>query len=175
MSEFIVIGYDTPDQAEAARTELMGMAKEYLVDVADAVVATADKDGAIKLNQMVNLWTVGATGGVFWGLPVGLIFFNPLLGAAVWAGAGALSGALTDYGVNDQFMKHVSAILQPGQAALFMMVRTNASDRVIERLGKKGGRVLRTNLDSDAENHLRKASENAHAEETVAHHEGNQP
>ena len=173
MSELIVIGYDTSDQAEAARSELMGMAKEYLVDVADAVVATRDKNGAIKLNQMVNLWTVGATGGAFWGLLIGLIFFNPLLGIAVGAGAGALSGALTDYGIDDKFMKDVSAILQPGQAALFMMMRTNASDRVIERLGQNGGRVLRTNLDSDAENHLRKAFEKAHADETAAHQKGN--
>lgn len=171
MSELIVIGYDTPDQAETAREELMSMAREYLVDVADAVVATADKDGKIKLNQMVNLWTVGATGGAFWGLLVGLIFFNPLLGAAIGAGAGALSGGLTDYGINDKFMKDVANILQPGQAALFMMVRTNASDKVIERLGEKGGRVLRTNLDSDAENHLRRAFEKAHQAEVKTHEE----
>ena len=171
MSELIVIGYDTPDEAEAARKALLGMSREYLVDVADAVVATADKDGTIKLNQMVNLWTAGAAGGAFWGLLIGFIFFNPLLGLAVGAGAGAISGALTDYGIDDKFMKDVATILQPGQAALFMMVRTNASDKVIERLGEKGGRVLRTNLDSDAENHLRRAFESAHRAETSAHEE----
>lgn len=169
MSELIVIGYDTSEEAEAARNELSGMAREYLVDVADAVVATAEKDGKIKLNQMVNLWTVGATGGAFWGLLIGLLFFNPLLGVAVGAGAGALSGALGDYGIDDTFMKDVASVLQPGQAALFMMMRANASDRVIERLGKKGGRVLRTNLDSDAERHLRRAFEQAHAKEVASH------
>ena len=169
MSELIVIGYETPDQAETARKELFGMAKEYLVDVADAVVATADKDGSIKLNQMVNLWTVGATGGAFWGLLIGVLFFNPLLGVAVGAGAGALSGALSDFGINDKFMKDVSTVLQPGQAALFMMMRENASDRVIERLGKSGGHVLRTNLDHDAENHLREAFDKAHVEESKSH------
>ena len=172
MSELIVIGYETPDQAEAARKELFGMASEYLVDVADAVVATADKDGNIKLNQMVNLWTVGVAGGAFWGLLIGFLFFNPLLGVAVGAGAGALSGALSDFGINDKFMKDVSSVLQPGQAALFMMMRANASDRVIEQLGEKGGRVLRTNLDRDAENHLRLAFEKAHAEENEAHQKG---
>ena len=154
MSELIVIGYDTADKAEEARKELFTMSREYLVDVADAVVAVADSDGNVKLNQMVNTWTVGATGGAFWGLLVGMIFFNPLLGVAVGAGAGAVSGALTDYGINDDFMKEVGAVLSPGQAALFMMMRTNASDKVIERLGEHGGRVLRTNLDTDAENHL---------------------
>lgn len=164
MSELVVIGYENPEQAEAARKELLGMSKEYLVDVADAVVATADKDGNVNLNQMVNLWTVGATGGAFWGVLVGLLFFNPLLGLAVGAGAGALSGALTDYGLNDEFMKDVAHVLQPGQAALFMMMRTEASDKVITRLGKKGGHILRTNLDVNAEDHLRRAFNQAHAE-----------
>ena len=168
MSELIVIGYETPERAEEARADLMTMVREYLVDVADAVVAVVDDDGNVKLNQMVNLWTAGAAGGAFWGLLVGMIFFNPLLGAAVGAGAGALSGALTDYGINDEFMKDVGSVLQPGQAALFMMVRTNASDRVIERLGEHGGRVLRTNLDTDAENHLRKAFDEAHKAEVGA-------
>lgn len=162
MSELIVVGYDTPNRAEDARKKLMKMAREYLVDVADAVVATADADGNVKLNQMVNMWTAGAAGGAFWGLLIGMIFFNPLLGVAVGAGAGALSGALTDYGIDDKFMKEVSTILQPGQAALFMMVRTNASDKVIDRLGEIGGRVLRTNLDTDAESHLRQEFDKAH-------------
>ncbi len=124
MSELIVVAYDTPANAEAARKELFGMAKEYLVEIADAVIATADKERNIKLDQMVNMWTVGATGGAFWGLLAGLIFFNPLLGLAVGAGAGAISGGLSDYGIDDDFMKDVSGALQPGQAALFMMMRT---------------------------------------------------
>ncbi|UOA28647.1 DUF1269 domain-containing protein [Pseudosulfitobacter sp. DSM 107133] len=171
MNELIVIGYDTPETAETARTELFGMSREYLVDVADAVVATADADGKIKLNQMVNTWTVGATGGAFWGLLVGLLFFNPLLGVAVGAGAGALSGALADYGINDGFMKDVATVLQPGQAALFMMMRTEASDRVVKRLGIKGGHIIRTNLDRSKEDHLRRVFNETHAgisEDTAA-------
>ena len=81
MSELIVIGYETPEKAEEARAELMTMTREYLVDVADAVVAEADKKGNVKLNQMVNMWTAGAAGGAFWGLLIGMIFFNPLLGS----------------------------------------------------------------------------------------------
>lgn len=169
MSELIVIGYSDEAQAEEARKELLGMAKEYLVDVADAVVAV-NHDGKVKLNQMVNLWTMGAAGGAFWGLLIGLIFFNPLLGLAVGAGAGALSGALTDYGINDDFMKDVSDVLQPGQAALFMMVRQHASDKVIERLGEKGGRVIRTNLDTSKEAALKEAFDKAHKDEPEAQH-----
>ena len=168
MSELIVIGYDTEAEADAARTELFGMAKEYLVDVADAVVARSDENGKIKLNQMVNLWTMGASGGAFWGLLIGFLFMNPLLGLAVGAGAGALGGALSDYGINDDFMKEIAEVLQPGQAALFMMVRQHASDRVIERLGEKGGRVIRTNLDTTKEAALRDAFDVTHKQAVAA-------
>ena len=168
MSELIVIGYDTEAEADAARTELFGMAKEYLVDVADAVVARADDNGKIKLNQMVNLWTMGASGGAFWGLLIGFLFMNPLLGLAVGAGAGALGGALSDYGINDNFMKEVAEVLQPGQAALFMMVRQHVSDRVIERLGEKGGRIIRTNLDTTKEAALRDAFDVTHKQAVAA-------
>ena len=65
-------------------------------------------------------------------------------------------------------------MLQPGQAALFMMVSATASDRVVERLAEKGGRILRTNLDRDAESRLRQEFEQAHARETAFHEEKKQ-
>ncbi len=168
MSELIVIGYDNEAEAEAARKELLGMASEYLVDVADAVVAHADDDGKIKLSQMVNMWTLGASGGAFWGLLIGLLFLSPILGVAIGASAGALSGALSDYGINDAFMKNVAEVLKPGQAALFIMVRQTASDRVITKLGEKGGRILRTNLDTSKEAELRAAFDAAQKEASAA-------
>ena len=45
MSELVVAGYESEQQAEPARTELFGMAGEYLVDVGDAVVAKAGENG----------------------------------------------------------------------------------------------------------------------------------
>ncbi|MCR8725735.1 DUF1269 domain-containing protein [Frigidibacter sp. ROC022] len=168
MSELIVIGYGTPEKAEEARAELFGMSREYLVDVADAVVATADEKGRVKLNQMVNLWTVGGTGGAFWGLLAGMLFFHPLVGLAVGAGAGALAGAMSDYGLNDDFMKQVAEVLAPGQAALFIMTRETTTERVIEQLGRKGGHIIRTNLDHSQEDRLKRAFNAAHAEELKA-------
>ena len=157
MTELIVIGYDSPEKAQQARTELFGLTKEYLVQVGDAVVATRDQSGQIKLDQMVNLWTVGAAGGSFWGLLAGLLFFNPLLGVVGGAAAGAVAGALTDFGINDNFMRDVADVLQPGQAALFIMADRVSSDRVLERLSQHGGKVLRTNLDRSKEEKLRAA------------------
>lgn len=164
MQELIVIGYETPEEAENARNVLLAMSREYLADVSDAVVATVNDKGKIKLNQMVSLWAAGAAGGSFWGLLIGLLFLHPLFGVVVGASAGALGGALGDYGIDDPFMRRVTGMLQPGQAALFVMSRTPMSDRVLEELAETGGEVIRTNLDSEKEQAVRDAFAAAHAE-----------
>ncbi|MCA8929424.1 MAG: DUF1269 domain-containing protein [Alphaproteobacteria bacterium] len=163
MAELIVIGYASEAKAEEARNDLFQMAKEYLIDVGDAVVATADDKGKVKLNQMVHLWSIGATTGAFWGLLIGLLFLSPLFGVLAGAAAGAVSGALNDYGINDDFMKNVAKVLKPGHAALFIMARQVNSDRVISELATHGGEVLRTNLDTGQEHKLREAFAKAQA------------
>ncbi|MGZ8248175.1 DUF1269 domain-containing protein, partial [Methylomagnum sp.] len=86
MSELIVIGYDNPFQAEEVRMKLLKMQRDYLIDLEDAVVAVKDANGKVKLNQIYPLTQAGAIGGGFWGALIGMLFLNPLLGAAVGAG-----------------------------------------------------------------------------------------
>jgi uncharacterized membrane protein len=83
------------------RAALAKLQKEYLIDMEDVVVVTKDDKDKVKLHQAVNLTATGAVGGTFWGSLIGLIFLNPLLGAAVGAGAGAVSGKLSDIGISD--------------------------------------------------------------------------
>ncbi len=157
MSELIVVGYESSAKAEEVRHKLLELQGEYMVDLADAVVATVDKKGRIKLNQLVHTWALGASSGSFWGLLVGLLFLHPLLGVMFGATAGLVSGALTDYGLNDTFMKKVATVLQPGQAALFVFARHLTGDRVVNALAPFGGTVIRTNLNTTDEQKLRDA------------------
>src|SRR5260370_31899148 len=105
MSTLVVVGYDDPYKAEDVRLKLRKPQSEYLLDLEDAVVAVKDEKGKVKLHQALNLTATGAVSGGFWGSLIGLIFLNPLLGFAIGATAGAVSGALTDVGINDHFMK----------------------------------------------------------------------
>ena len=81
----------------------------------------------------------------------------PLVGAAIGAASGALGGWLTDVGVNDTFMKEVAESLQPGNAALFLLIRKLTTDKVLEDLKGVGGKVLRTSFDHTKEDALRNA------------------
>jgi len=161
MAQLVVIEF--PDEAIAfeMRAELAKMQKEYLIEMDDVVVVTKNEKGKVKLHQAVNLTLTGAAGGSFWGMLIGLIFLNPLLGAAVGAGAGAISGKLTDIGISDKFMKEFSEAFTPGSSALFLLFRKATQDKVLDRLEsfKGKGKVLKTSLSTDDEEMLRKVIE----------------
>jgi len=157
MSNLVVVVFNDEVTAFEMRTALMKMQKEYLIQLEDAVVVTRDKSGKTKLDQAVNLTSAGAIGGGFWGLLIGMIFLNPLLGMAVGAGAGALSGKLTDIGVNDQMMKDIGQSFKPGSSGLFVLMRKVTADKVLAGLKEFAGKgkVFQTSLSKDDEDALR--------------------
>ncbi|AZG76135.1 DUF1269 domain-containing protein [Methylocystis rosea] len=157
MNDLLVIAFPSEEKAEEVRQKLFTMQKEYLIELGDAVVAVKNADGAIKLNQLFNTTALGGVSGAFWGALIGLIFMMPLAGAAIGAGAGAVSGALTDFGIDDKFMKDVAAAVPPGGAALFLLVRKMTTDKVLEGLKGVGGVVLRTSFDKSKDDAIRAA------------------
>jgi len=158
MADLIAVVFPSEEKAEEVREKLLAMQKEYLIDIGDAVIATRNANGRVKLNQLMNTTAAGAAGGSFWGLLVGLLFLNPLLGVAVGAASGAIAGALTDVGVDDKFMKGLAnADIKEGQAILFVLVKKVTGDKVLQELKGVGGTVLQTSLDHTREEALRKA------------------
>lgn len=157
MATLLVIGYESEIKAEEVRLALLKMQKDYLIDVADAVVVVRDANGKVKLRQMYNLTATGAASGGFWGTLIGLLFMNPLFGLAIGAAAGAISGALSDVGIDDQVMKQMAQTIQPGTAALCVLIRQMTADKVLEEIQKYGGTVIQTNLCHENERKLREA------------------
>jgi uncharacterized membrane protein len=164
MSNLIVIVYPTDAKAEEVRNKLFGLQREYLIRLGDAVIATKTEAGKVKLNQIVSTTAAGAAQGSFWGLLVGLLFLNPLFGVAVGAASGAIAGARTDVGINDAFMKELSANLEPGNGALFLLVQDMTADKVLKEIEGYGGTVLKTSLDESKEQVLRDALRRASAQ-----------
>ena len=161
MSDLIVVAFNDQATAFAMRAELVNLQKEYLLEMEDVVVVTRSADDKVQLHQSANLTALGAVSGGFWGMLIGLLFLNPLFGAALGAGAGALSGSVSDVGVNDDFMRDLGQTLTPGSAAVFVLVRKFTADKVVARLGafQAKGRVLQTSLTRDDEASLRAALE----------------
>jgi uncharacterized membrane protein len=161
MADLIAISFKDPAKAFDMRARLAELQKEYLITMEDVVVVTRDDDGKVKLHQATNLTAAGAVGGGFWGMLIGMLFFNPLLGAAVGAGTGALSGYLSDVGIDNAFMKKIGEGLKPGGAAVFVLVRKMTGDKVLDRLKDFSGtgEVIQTSLTKTSEEELRKVLE----------------
>lgn len=157
MSDLVAIVYPSEAKAEEVRQRLFKLQKEYLISISDAVIAVKADSGEIRLNQLVNTTAMGAVSGSFWGLLIGVLFLNPLVGVALGAASGALGGALTDFGINDSFMKELSSSLQPGNAALFVLIKNMTADKVLKEIKDAGGLVLKTSLDESKEKILRDA------------------
>ncbi len=154
MSHLIVIGYDDIHKADEVRLTLWKLQQEYLIDLEDAVTVVKKPDGKVKLNQPMNLTALGAARGSFWGLLIGAIFLSPFLGAAVGAASGGIAGALSDIGIDDNFMKKLGETLKPGSSALFVLVKSATPDKVLEHIQGTGGTVLKTNLSHEDETKL---------------------
>lgn len=165
MSDLIVVGFDTVEEADKVLLKLGTLKKEYLIDLEDAVVVIRDESGKVQLKQSLNLTAIGATSGLLsgsiWGGLVGLLFLNPLagfaIGGAIGAGTGALSGSLADYGIDDEFIKSLGQTIPNNSSALFILVRKVQPEKVLAEFSGLRGKVLKTSLSPEQETRLQEA------------------
>jgi uncharacterized membrane protein len=150
MSDLIVISFSNEFKADEVLIELSKLEREYLIDLEDAAIVIRSQAGKIKIKQTQELVTSGALTGGFWGLLLGLIFLHPLL-AIFGAAAGAISGALTDVGIDDNFIREIGQTIEPGTSAIFVLVKKSTPDKVLDELSLFEGKVLRTSLSKEDE------------------------
>jgi uncharacterized membrane protein len=150
MSTLVAIEYDDMYKADETRLLLLKLEKEGLVDLEDAVVAYRDEKGEVRLSQCARVTATSTARGAYWGAYlgwlIGLVLLSPLFGLAVGAGAGAVKGALSDVGIEDDFMTELARGLTRGSSALFVLVRKSSPDKLLEKLKGSGGKILMTTL-----------------------------
>lgn len=156
MSDLIVVGFKDEFKADEVMSELRRLQSEYLVDLEDAAVVIRNQEGKVKIKQAQELVAAGAVSGSYWGILLSIIFFNPIF-ALVGAAAGAISGALSDIGIDDNFMRDLGSTIEPGTSAIFVLIRKSTPDRVLADLSKFEGKVLRTSLSKEDEAKLQAA------------------
>ncbi len=163
MADLVVLDFDGVDTADTVLTKLRSLKKQELIDLKDACVVVHPEDGDIQIKQAVNLTALGmssglSTGGLV-GMLAGLLVLNPLAGLALGgiAGAamGALSGKLSDFGINDDFIKELGQTLKPGTSALFLLVIKATPDKVLAEIEEYKPNVLQTSLSQEQEDGLR--------------------
>src|SRR5690349_23272344 len=121
MSDLVAIAYEDVPTAQQVARNLSDAVKAHVVELEDLVILERKQDGKVKLHQPSTAG-LGAASGALWGGLIGLLFFMPLLGMAIGGAAGAAGGALSDYGIDDNFMKELGEEIEPGGAALLLLI-----------------------------------------------------
>src|SRR3954469_1776203 len=160
MSDLIAIAYPDLATAQEVASNAAHLQKSHELSLDDLVVLERKDDGKVKLHQP-SMAGAGAASGALWGGLIGLIFFMPLFGMAIGAAAGAAGGAASDYGIDDKFMKELGTSIEPGGAAVLLLVREVSADKVIPQI-KIPGKIIQTSLDNDTEQALSDALAAAH-------------
>jgi uncharacterized membrane protein len=154
MTHLVVLGLDSREDAERVIQLTEELAMQQLLQREDAAYAYKDDKGKVRIEQTMSLTGPAAASGALWGTLIGLIFMNPLAGLAVGAATGAISGKLTDVGINDDLIKQVGRQLQDGKAAVFLLARSATVDKVVDALKPFSPTIIQTNLTKEREDEL---------------------
>src|SRR5579862_5576255 len=157
MTDMLVLAFDGIDTANNVRNRLIDLNAQFLLKLDQAVEVVREADGKVKIMEEPRLTGIGALGGAFWGLLIGLIFLLPAVGFVVGAVSGAIAGHFAKYGITKEYMQEVDAAIQPGQSALFILADNVKLDRVVPMLTEFHPKVIRTSLSTDQEEKLKEA------------------
>jgi uncharacterized membrane protein len=163
MSELIVAGFKGQLTADKVLLHILGMEQIHLIDLDDAAVAIRKKDGTISIKQSSVLVMADAAMGCGWGLLIGAVCLNPLMGTLVGGVVGAAVGKVVKLvekiGIKEDFIKEIADTLTPDSSAIFVLVRKGLPDKVVEELSKFEGTLLRSSLSPKNEEELRRILE----------------
>ena len=171
MAEMIVVGFKKDMyRASEVLNRLQDLNSDWAVDLKDAVAVYRDYSGKLRIDQSYEMTTgEGAAWGGLWGALIGAMLAIPFTGgasaavaaSAVAAGAfggtavGAGLGAIDAdswkeaFGISDDFVKNVGLMVQPGDSAIFALLRTVNQEAVANEFRGYGGTILSTTLSSE--------------------------
>jgi uncharacterized membrane protein len=154
MKELVVLGFASRELAEEARSRSAEFDLQGALNLDGAALAYRRNDGPVELVQPIRLAPIGAaTRGVR--RCAGDAAARARAVRRRRRAAGAAGAGLSALGLNQWFLRQVDETLESGRAALFVVVSGGPDpERAIEALQPFGPRVLRTNLDSAAEQRL---------------------
>jgi len=171
MAELIVVGFKKDMyRASEVLNNLLQLNDDWVVDLQDAVAVYRDYKGKLRVDQSYQITTgEGAGWGGLWGLVIGSLLAIPFTagasgaaaagaiaagaagGTAIGAGLGALDASSwkDEFGIPDDFVKRVGTLVQPGDSAIFAILRVGDPDVVADQFRGYGGTILRTTLSKD--------------------------
>jgi len=166
MAQLVVVGFKKDMyRASEVLNDLQSLNDDWVVDLQDAVAVYRDYNGKLRVDQSYQMTSgEGAAWGGLMGSLIGLtiaaipftggasaVAAGAAGGAALGAGAGALDASWwkDDFGIPDDFVKEVGTMIQPGDSAIYALLRTANPELLVAQFRGYGGTILSTTLSPD--------------------------
>jgi uncharacterized membrane protein len=156
----VVLGFESSYGAEAMLEDVNRWEEEGVIEVEDAVVASAGLAGNVMLHEThrsekgkFGLRRGGA------GLVAGALVGVPILGLVAGVASGVLKGQRKDeaFGLDAEFVRETSQWVRAERSALFLLVKQANAEELKVRLRPLKAKILSTTLAPEKEQDLRRA------------------
>ncbi len=143
-----LVGISFPDlfRAQEFLTALQRLASRKALVLEDAVVVMKSEDGKTVVRETIDPQPgrTALSGGMWTGL-FGLILGGPVgwaAGAAIGAGAGALTAKIVDLGISDEWVDWFREAVKPGTATVAMLASEIVEDALVAEVHRFAGATL---------------------------------
>jgi uncharacterized membrane protein len=144
MESMLAVIFEDESKAYDGSKALNELDSEGNISVHAKALITKNSDGTVSIKSGGD-FPILAVGGAGMGALIGLL--GGPIGVGIGAGAGAVMGALGDvyrYGIDEEFVREVSAKLTPGEWAIVSDISEERVTPVDDRIEALGGTVFRT-------------------------------
>lgn len=156
MATLTAFRFETVDGADNALGVVPMLQEQQLITILDAAVVSWPKGkNRPSTRQVVPPTGAQLLDGTFWGMLFGLIFFVPVLDTGRREEMERLTSALSDVGIDEDFIYRLRSKLTEGTSALFVLSRDAVMDRINDAAKGKKPDVIAINLRRDEEKKLR--------------------
>jgi uncharacterized membrane protein len=154
-TELVAIFFETPEKAGEMLDFLNDLQKRGTLKLRNAAVLSKDNWGKVSFKETedVDAWRGTLFGAVTGGL-IGLLGgpIGMLVGSVAGASAGGVAADWIDLGFPDEFLKKLEIGLEPGKAALVLLVEHEWLENLSETMTGMEGVVLQHSLTEEMVN-----------------------
>jgi uncharacterized membrane protein len=147
--ELVVRVFDSPEKAAEALEFVEDLKRRRVIKILNAAILSKDEDGQFTVQDSKEITPKkGRILGAITGGLVGLLAGpgGAIVGALAGLAAGGAAGKHLDEGFSDKFLENLEQYLQPGKAALILLMEHQWVHPASEAMSDQGGYVFQQTI-----------------------------
>jgi uncharacterized membrane protein len=147
--ELMIRVFDSPEKAAQALEFVEGLKQRRVIKILNAAILTKDEEGKFTVQDSKEITPKkGRILGAITGGLVGLLAGpgGVIVGALAGLAAGGAAGKYIDEGFSDKFLENLEQYLQPGKAALILLMEHHWVQPASDAMSDIGGMVFQQTI-----------------------------